>query len=32
LIRQSEDMHEPDKRSVRAPKGRDQRGHMFGVG
>jgi hypothetical protein len=32
LIRQSQDMHEPDKRSIRAPKRRDQRGHMFGVG
>jgi len=32
LIRQSQDMHEPDKRSVRAPKRRDQSGHMFGVG
>ena len=32
LIRQSQDMHEPDKRSIRAPKRRDQSGHMFGVG
>jgi hypothetical protein len=32
LIRQSQDMHEPDKRSVGAPKRWDQSGHMFGVG
>jgi len=32
LIRQSQDMHEPDRRSIRSPKRRDQRGHMFGVG
>jgi hypothetical protein len=31
LIRQSQDMHEPDKRSIRAPKRRDQSGHMFSV-
>jgi hypothetical protein len=30
LIRQSQYMHEPDKRSIRAPKRRDQRGSALG--
>jgi hypothetical protein len=27
----SDDLHEPGKRSIRAPKRRDQSGHTFGV-